>query len=104
MNTATTASHVQRESAIRRQSVAAAGGGAANGWFFPEIASRLPGPELRNLDVGALKRLLREAERIAANTNLTLRMTTGRSATLPTRSRVRTARRQNRYPKTARST
>jgi catechol 2,3-dioxygenase-like lactoylglutathione lyase family enzyme len=75
-----------------------------NGWLFQEITTRLPGRGLGNLDVATLTELLQEAEKHHANTNLPLRSTTGRAGTPPTLSRVRTARRPKRQPKTARST
>src|SRR5580704_3271576 len=104
MSTGITASHIQQEPVLLRQTVLATGGTIGNGWPFQEITKRLPDRGLSDLDVATLKNPLREAERIMANTSLLLRSTTDRAGTPPTLSRIGTARRSKRHPKAATST
>jgi hypothetical protein len=63
MSTAITASHIQREPVLPRQTVVATGGSTDNGWLFQEITTRLPGRGLDELDVATLTELLQEAEK-----------------------------------------
>jgi hypothetical protein len=104
MSTGITASRIQQEPALLGRTAVATGGGAGDGCLFREITRRLPGEGLSDLNPATLTRLLREAERIMANTNLLLRSNTDLAGTPDTLSRVRAARRAKTHPKTAGST
>lgn len=104
MNTAITASQIQREPGPPRQTVVATGGRASDGWLLQEVTRRRSGRGVSNLDVMTLTKLLREAERIMANTNLLFRDATGQSNMPPAWSRVKMAKRPKMRPKTAAST
>jgi len=99
MSIAISTSHIEDEAV---QSVVATNGRANDGWLLREITKR-PGRGLNNLDVDTLTRLLREGERIRANSTLLLRITTGRTGTQPISLRDGTVRPPNRQRKTARS-
>jgi hypothetical protein len=99
MSTAITTSHIQRKSILLPQTVVATDKSTGSEWLFQEITRRLPGRGLRDLDVATLTKLLREAERIMANTNLLLQSTTDRVGTPPTLSRIRTARCPTAHPR-----
>jgi len=103
MGTAITSSHIQLKPLLLPETVVSTCGSTGDGWPFQEITKRLPGRGLSDLDLATLTKLLREAERVMANTNLLLRSTTDRDGTPATLSCVRTARCPKRHPKTATS-
>ncbi len=104
MSTAVNAPHIRREPVLLRKSVVATCGSTGYGWLFQEITKQLPGRGLNHLDLATLTKLLREAERVMASTNLLLRNTTDRSGTAPTLSCAGPARHPKRHTKTAAST
>jgi hypothetical protein len=103
MSTAVNAPHIRRESALLRQSVVATCGSSGHGLLFQEITKQLPVRELNHLDLATLTKLLREAERVTANTNLLLESITDRAGTPATLSCIRTARCPKRHLKTTTS-
>jgi hypothetical protein len=103
MSTAVNAPHIRREPVLLRQSVVTTCGSSGHGWLFQEITKQLPGRGLNHLDLTTLTKLLREAERVMANTNLLLESVTDPAGAAATSSCVRTARRPKRHPKTATS-
>jgi len=90
MSTVIAACRIQRERSGLRQSVATGNGSTGIGPLLKEIRERLQGRGLGDADVAMLARLLREAEHIAANTDLLVRSAAHRfctpSSSLPVRS------------------
>jgi hypothetical protein len=103
MSAAFTTSHVQRGPILPCRTVAATGGKACAEWLSEEVTRLLPGRGLGNLDVATLAKLLREAERIMANTNLLLRSVTDRASAARALSSARVTKCPKTLPKMARS-
>jgi hypothetical protein len=73
MGTAFTLSHMRQGRGGFPRLTIPANVSAGEGWLLRDIARRVPGGSLGNLDVSTLKKLLQEAEHVMANTSLLLK-------------------------------